>query len=68
MTGPDLGVRIAALEASLEEPETGGVRVLVGSSGSVNLSLGYQHETDNQVTQNQLLANVGVSLFPWRVR
>jgi hypothetical protein len=46
----------------------GGVRVLVGSSGSVNLSLGYQHETDNQVTQNQLLANVGVSLFPWRVR
>jgi len=47
---------------------TGGLRVLVGNSGSVNLSLGYQHETDNQVTQNQLLANVGVSLFPWRVR
>jgi hypothetical protein len=46
----------------------GGLRVLVGSASSVNLSLGYEHLTDSQVTQNQLLASVGVSLFPWRVR
>jgi hypothetical protein len=47
---------------------TGGIRVLVGSAGSVNLSLGYQHETDGSVSTNRVLAGVGVSLFPWRVR
>ena len=47
---------------------TGGVRVLVGSSASVNLSLGYQHESDGHVTVNRLVSQVGVSLFPWSAR
>ena len=51
---------------------TGGVRVLVGSSASVNASLGYQHESNAQgefgASSNRLVAGVGVSLFPWRAR
>ena len=51
---------------------TGGIRVLVGSSGSVNLSLGYQHESNAegefQAKANRLIAGVGVSLFPWRAK
>ena len=47
---------------------TGGVRVLVGSAGSVNLSLGYEHETDGHVSVNRLVSAVGVSVFPWRVQ
>ena len=42
-----------------------GVRVLVGNSGSVNLKLGYQHESDGNVKVNRLVSAVGVSLFPW---
>jgi len=49
---------------------TGGVRVLVGSTASVNTSLGYQHESNAQgefgVSANRLIAGVGVSLFPWQ--
>lgn len=49
---------------------TGGIRVLVGNSASVNLSLGYQHESNAegefQASANRLIAGVGVSLFPWR--
>ena len=56
-------------ETALIAPSlTGGLRLLVGGSASVNLSLGYQHETDNHVSTNQLLGGVGVSLFPWRAR
>ncbi|HEY2924835.1 MAG TPA: hypothetical protein VGJ98_07690 [Candidatus Eisenbacteria bacterium] len=51
---------------------TGGVRVLVGSSASVNASLGFQHESNAQgefgVSANRLVAGVGVSLFPWQAR
>ena len=51
---------------------TGGMRVLVGSSASVNASLGYQHESNAQgefgASSNRLVAGVGVSLFPWRSR
>jgi hypothetical protein len=51
---------------------TGGVRVLVGPSASVNMSLGYQHESNAngefQASANRVLAGVGVSLFPWRTR
>jgi opacity protein-like surface antigen len=46
---------------------TGGMRILVGGAGSVNLSLSYLHETDNHVSVNRMLAGVGVSLFPWRL-
>jgi len=46
-----------------------GVRVLVGSSASVNASLGFQHEANAQgesgLSSNRLVAGVGVSLFPW---
>lgn len=49
-----------------------GVRVLVGSSASVNASLGFQHEANAQgesgLSSNRLVAGVGVSLFPWRAR
>jgi hypothetical protein len=49
---------------------TGGIRVLVGSNASVNMSLGYQHESNAdgefQASANRLVAGVGVSLFPWR--
>lgn len=48
---------------------TGGIRMLVGSSASVNLSLGYQHESNAegefQASANRMIAGVGVSLFPW---
>jgi outer membrane protein W len=48
---------------------TGGIRVLVGSSASVNMSLGFQHEDNAEgesgVSANRLIAGVGVSLFPW---
>jgi len=47
---------------------SGGVRVLVGNAGSVNLSLGYEHETDGHVSVNRLVSAVGVSIFPWQVR
>lgn len=51
---------------------TGGIRVLVGSNASVNMSLGYQHESNAdgefQASANRLVAGVGVSLFPWRAR
>ena len=47
---------------------TGGIRVLVGNTGSVNLRAGYEHETDGQVSTNRFLGGVGVSLFPWRIR
>ena len=49
-----------------------GVRVLVGSSASVNASLGFQHEANAQgesgLSSNRLVAGVGVSLFPWHAR
>jgi hypothetical protein len=49
-----------------------GVRVLVGSSASVNASLGFQHEANAQgesgLSANRLVAGVGVSLFPWHAR
>jgi hypothetical protein len=51
---------------------TGGIRVPVGTSASVNMSLGYQHESNANgefnASANRLVANVGVSLFPWRSR
>lgn len=47
---------------------TAGVRMLVGNKGSVNLSLGYQRESDNHVRMNRLVAGAGVSIFPWRTR
>lgn len=50
----------------------GGVRVPVGSMASVNLSLGYQHESNADgefnASANRILASAGVSLFPWRTR
>jgi hypothetical protein len=49
-----------------------GVRVLVGSSASVNASLGFQHEANAQgesgLSSNRIAAGVGVSLFPWHSR
>jgi len=49
---------------------SGGARVLVGSSASVNMALGYQHESNANgefnASANRLLASVGVSLFPWQ--
>jgi hypothetical protein len=46
---------------------TGGIRMLVGNKASVNMSLGYEHETDGQVSTNRVRGGVGVSLFPWRM-
>jgi hypothetical protein len=47
----------------------GGIRVPVGESASVNMSLGYQHEANANgefnASANRLVASVGVSLFPW---
>jgi hypothetical protein len=47
----------------------GGVRMLVGSTASVNMSLGYQHESNANgefnASANRIVAGVGVSLFPW---
>jgi len=49
---------------------TGGIRVLVGSNASVNMSLGYQHESNADgefnASANRLVAGVGISIFPWR--
>lgn len=45
-----------------------GVRALVGNSASVNMSLGYRHETDGHVHVNRIGAVVGISIFPWRAR
>lgn len=49
---------------------TGGIRVLVGTNASVNMSLGYQHESNAdgefQASANRLVAGVGISIFPWR--
>jgi len=51
---------------------TGGIRVLVGTNASVNMSLGYQHESNAdgefQASANRLVAGVGVSIFPWRAK
>jgi hypothetical protein len=51
---------------------TGGIRVLVGPSAAVNLSLGYQHESNAQgefnASSNRLVGSVGVSVFPWHTR
>jgi hypothetical protein len=51
---------------------TGGVRVPVGSMASVNMSVGYQHESNADgefnASANRILASVGVSLFPWRTK
>jgi hypothetical protein len=48
----------------------GGVRVLVGGSASVNMSLGYQHESNANgefnASANRVVAGVGVSLLPWQ--
>jgi hypothetical protein len=48
----------------------GGIRVPVGLDASVNMSLGYQHESNANgefnASANRLIASVGVSLFPWR--
>ena len=48
---------------------TGGARILIGSSASVNMSLGYQHESNAggefNASSNKIVAGVGVSLFPW---
>lgn len=48
---------------------SGGLRVPVGQSASVNMSLGYQHEANANgefnASANRLVAAVGVSLFPW---
>ena len=47
-----------------------GVRMLVGESASVNMSLGYQHESNAEgefnASSNRLVAGVGVSIFPWQ--
>ncbi len=46
----------------------GGIRVLVGPSGSVNLGVGYQHESNafgvKDESSNTFAFEVGVSLFP----
>lgn len=51
---------------------TGGVRVLVGPTASVNMSLGYQHESNANgefnASANRVVAGVGVSLFPWHTK
>jgi hypothetical protein len=45
-----------------------GVRVLAGDTGSINLSLGYQRESNEHMRQNRIVAGAGVSLFPWHHR
>ncbi|HYJ32646.1 MAG TPA: hypothetical protein VE326_05450 [Candidatus Binatia bacterium] len=51
---------------------SGGVRVPVGAMASVNMSMGYQHESNADgefnASANRILASVGVSLFPWRTK
>ena len=50
----------------------GGVRVPVGGMAAVNMSVGYQHESNADgefnASANRILASVGVSLFPWHTR
>lgn len=49
---------------------SGGVRVPVGGMAAVNMSLGYQHESNADgefnASANRIVGSVGVSLFPWR--
>jgi len=45
-----------------------GLRALVGNSASVNMGLGFQHETDGHVHVNRVGAQMGVSIFPWRTK
>ena len=49
---------------------TGGVRVPVGGMAAVNMSIGYQHESNADgefnASANRIVGSVGVSLFPWR--
>ena len=67
--GMNFGEGFTFDQSSLVAPAlTAGVRFLVGNAGSVNMSLGYEHETDNHVSENRMLAQVGVSLFPWNIR
>lgn len=51
---------------------SGGVRVPVGSKATVNMSMGYQHESNADgefnASANRMLASVGVSIFPWRTK
>lgn len=51
---------------------TGGLRLMIGSSASANLTLSFQHESNAQgdfnATANRLIAGVGVSIFPWHAR
>ena len=67
--GMNFGEGFTFDQSSLVAPAlTAGIRFLVGNAGSVNMSLGYEHETDNHVSENRMLAQVGVSLFPWNLR
>ena len=67
--GANFGRGFTFDETSLVAPSlTGGLRFLVGNTGSANVSLGYEHETDNHVSENRMTAAVGVSLFPWKLR
>lgn len=67
--GMNFGEGFTFDQSSLVAPAlSAGVRFLVGNAGSVNMSLGYEHETDNHVSENRMLAQVGVSLFPWNLR
>lgn len=49
---------------------SGGVRVPVGGMAAVNMSIGYQHESNADgefnASANRIVGSVGVSLFPWR--
>lgn len=48
---------------------SGGVRVPVGGMAAVNMSIGYQHESNADgefnASANRIVGSVGVSLFPW---
>jgi hypothetical protein len=45
-----------------------GLRALVGNSASINMGVGFQHETDGHVHVNRVGAQVGISVFPWRAK
>jgi hypothetical protein len=45
-----------------------GLRALVGNSASVNMGVGFQHESDGHVHVNRIGAQVGLSIFPWRTK
>ena len=67
--GMNFGEGFTFDQSSLVAPAlTAGIRFLVGNAGSVNMSLGYEHETDNHVSENRMIAEIGVSLFPWNLR